>query len=170
MKIKVSLYAYVLMVSMSGAHASDGTITFSGSVNSGACSIKPESIDQTVLLGSIASHQLQSGGRSEERSVLIEFEGCDLTNLTNNTVTTTFNASPSATVPGAIGTVGSAGNIGIMMTHGGKVIELGKPTTPQPLSVGKNTLQFGAYVQGASNNTISPGDFSAVTSFTLAYQ
>ncbi len=156
--------------SISIAHAADGTVTFLGSVHSGACSIKPDSVDQTVHLGAIAKHQLQTGGKSEARRVLIELEGCDLTGLTDNTVTTTFTGAPSSVVPGALGTVGSAGGIGIMMTHGSTPIELGIATTPQAIAAGNNTLEFGAYVQGAATDTIVPGDFSAVTNFTLAYQ
>ncbi|OAE14182.1 fimbria A protein [Pseudomonas simiae] len=160
----------LLMGSTSVALAADGTVTFLGSVHSGACSIKPDSVDQTVNLGAIAKHQLESGGKSEARRVLIELEGCDLTGLTDNTVTTTFTAAPSTAVPGAIGTVGGAGNVGIMMTHGGRAIVLGTPTTPQAISTGNNTLEFGAYVQGAATAPIVPGSFSAVTNFTLAYQ
>ncbi|QLG92189.1 type 1 fimbrial protein [Pseudomonas yamanorum] len=170
-KMKTALLAVGLLVgSMSVAQAADGTVTFLGSVHSGACSIKPDSVDQTVRLGAIAKHQLQSGGKSEARRVLIELEGCDLAGLTDNTVTTTFTGAPSSVVPGAIGTVGGAGGVGIMMTHGGDLVELGVPTTPQIIAVGDNTLEFGAYVQGAATDPIIPGDFSAVTNFTLAYQ
>ncbi|PKH26023.1 fimbrial protein [Pseudomonas fluorescens] len=166
----VLLSVGLLAGSMSMAHAADGTVTFIGSVHSGACSIKPDSVDQTVRLGAIAKHQLQAGGKSEARTVKIELEGCDLTGLTDNTVTTTFTGAPSSVVPGAIGTVGGAGNLGIMMTHGGDLVKLGVPTAPQVISVGDNTLEFGAYVQGAATGDIIPGDFSAVTNFTLAYQ
>jgi len=38
------------------------------------------------------------------------------------------------------------------------------------IAAGDNTLEFGAYVQGAATGDIVPGDFSAVTNFTLAYQ
>lgn len=164
------LSAGVLAGSLSVAQASQGTVTFLGSVHSGACSIKPESVDQTVNLGAIAKHQLQTGGKSEARPALIELQGCDLADLTDNTVTTTFTGAPSAVVPGAIGTVGGAGGIGIMMTHGGSAVKLGVPTAPQPISAGDNTLQFGAYVQGVATGDIVPGDFSAVANFTLAYQ
>ncbi|WP_159956845.1 fimbrial protein [Pseudomonas pisciculturae] len=166
----VLLSVGLLVGSASVVHAADGTVTFIGSVHSGACSIKPESVDQSVHLGAIAKHQLQSGGKSEARPVRIELEGCDLTGLTDNTVTTTFTGAPSTVVPGAIGTVGGAGGVGIMMTHGGKLVELGVPTTPQAIVAGDNTLEFGAYVQGAATGTIVPGNFSAVTNFTLAYQ
>ncbi|MBF6026501.1 type 1 fimbrial protein [Pseudomonas sp. P115] len=170
-KMKTVLLSVGLLVgSASVVHAADGTVTFIGSVHSGACSIKPESVDQSVHLGAIAKHQLQSGGKSEARPVRIELEGCDLTGLTDNTVTTTFTGAPSTVVPGAIGTVGGAGGVGIMMTHGGKLVELGVPTTPQAIVAGDNTLEFGAYVQGAATGTIVPGNFSAVTNFTLAYQ
>nr|WP_206433616.1 fimbrial protein [Pseudomonas synxantha] len=170
-KMKAALLSVGLLAgSISVAQASQGTVTFLGSVHSGACSIKPDSVDQTVHLGAIAKHQLQAGGKSEARRVLIELEGCDLAGLTDNTVTTTFTAAPSTVVPGAIGTVGGAGNMGIMMTHGGDLVKLGVPTAPQIISAGDNTLEFGAYVQGAATGDIVPGDFSAVTNFTLAYQ
>jgi len=170
-KMKTALLSVGLLLgSASMVHAADGTVTFIGSVHSGACSIKPDSVDQTVHLGAIAKHQLQSGGKSEARRVLIELEGCDLTGLTDNTVTTTFTGAPSGAVPGAIGTVGGAGGIGIMMTHGNKLVELGVPTAPQAIVVGDNTLEFGAYVQGTAADPIVPGSFSAVTNFTLAYQ
>lgn len=160
----------LLVGSVSVALAADGTVTFLGSVHSGACSIKPDSVDQTIPLGAIAKHQLQAGGKSEPRRLLIQLEGCDLAGLTDNTVTTTFTGAPSGVVPGALGTVGSAGNVGIMMTHGSQPVRLGVPTTPQIIATGDNTLEFGAYVQGAATGDVLPGDFSAVTNFTLAYQ
>ncbi|AGE24555.1 MULTISPECIES: fimbrial protein [Pseudomonas] len=169
-KMKTALLAIAVLAGSASVQAADGTVTFTGSVHSGACSIKPESVDQTVPLGAIAKHQLQSGGQSNPRPVLIKLEGCDLSGLTDNTVTTTFTAAPSTVVPGAIGTVGSAGGVGIMMSHGGSLVELGKPTAPQIISTGDNTLEFGAYVKGAATDPIIPGDFSAVTNFTLAYQ
>lgn len=105
-KIKTALLSLgLLMGAASVAQAADGTITFTGSVHSGACSIKPESVDQTIPLGAIAKHQLQAGGTSNPRRVLIELEGCDLSGLTDNTVTTTFTGAPSSVVPGAIDTV-----------------------------------------------------------------
>jgi type 1 fimbria pilin len=60
--------------------------------------------------------------------------------------------------------------VGIMMTHGGRPVVLGTATTPQVIVAGNNTLEFGAYVQGAATAPIVPGEFSAVTNFTLAYQ
>ncbi|MPQ86930.1 type 1 fimbrial protein [Pseudomonas sp. MAFF 730085] len=170
-KINVALLSLGLLVgSISVAKAADGTVTFVGSVHSGACSIKPDSVDQTVNLGAIAKHQLDRGGKSEARRVLIELEGCSLADLTDNTVTTTFTGAPSGAVPGAIGIVGGAGNVGIMMTHGGRPVVLGVATAPQVIAAGENTLEFGAYVQGALAGAIVPGGFSAVTNFTLAYQ
>ena len=87
-KVKTTLLTLGLLAgSISVAHAADGTVTFLGSVHSGACSIKPGSVDQTVRLGAIAKHQLESGGKSTARSFYIELEGCDLSSLTDKTVT-----------------------------------------------------------------------------------
>lgn len=57
-----------------------------------------------------------------------------------------------------------------MMTHGSKPVELGVPTNPQAIVTGDNTLEFGAFVKGGATGDIIPGDFTAVTNFTLAYQ
>ena len=58
-KMKAALLSIGLLAgSISVAQAADGTVTFLGSVHSGACSIKPDSVDQTVRLGAIAKHQL----------------------------------------------------------------------------------------------------------------
>ncbi|MGL4958399.1 MAG: fimbrial protein, partial [Plesiomonas sp.] len=64
---------------------------------------------------------------------------------------------------------GTARGAGIALTSGdGELISLGEATEPQQLQDGSNTLLFSAYLQGI-DSTIVPGDFSAVTDFTLAY-
>ena len=66
---------------------------------------------------------------------------------------------------------GTAGGAGIMMVDGsGKAITLGAATTAQQFQNNNNTLSFGAYLKGKATGTITPGDFSAVTNFSLAYQ
>lgn len=53
----------------------------------------------------------------------------------------------------------------------GADIVLGTPTVFQPIGDGNNTLLFGAFLKGATAaDTVVPGEFTAITNFSLAYQ
>ncbi|WP_070411390.1 fimbrial protein [Pseudomonas lundensis] len=172
--LKSALASMVLLAgSASIAHAAgagSGTVTFEGAIIEAACSIKSESVDQTVSLGQVARSQLADGGYADPEPFYIKLVGCDTSTL--KTVTTTFTGAESAAVPGALGIVGTASGAGIMMRDGtGTQIVLGTATKPQALQVGDNQLSFGAYLQGSTaTDAVKPGKFTAVTNFSLAYQ
>ena len=173
--MKSALASLVLMAgSASVVHAAGagaGTVTFKGSIIEAACSIDPASVDQTVGLGQVAKSQLADGGTADPEDFYIKLTGCDVTSLTDKTVTTTFTGASSAHVPGALGIVGTAKGAGIMMVDGsGTAVVLGTATQPQFLQDGSNSLAFGAYLKGQATGDITPGDFTAVTNFSLAYQ
>lgn len=172
--MKTALASMVLLaISASGVQAAGGSgqITFQGEIMDSACAIKPGSSDQTITLAQVAKSQLSTGGVSPTETFQIELVGCDQGTLTNKTVTATFTGPGSADVTGALGIVGTAGGAGIMMVDGsGKAITLGAATTAQQFQNNNNTLSFGAYLKGKATGTITPGDFSAVTNFSLAYQ
>ncbi|MEC4167157.1 hypothetical protein VSQ82_07845 [Pseudomonas sp. MS-1(2024)] len=89
----------------------------------------------------------------------------------DKTVTATFTGAASTDVTGALGIAGTAQGAGIMMVDGaGTPIVLGTPTRPQLLQPGENTLTYGAYLKGKATGDITPGVFTAVTNFSLAYQ
>lgn len=155
---------------VNAAGAGGGTVLFHGAIIEAACSIDPESVDQTIPLGQVAKSQLEGGGTSQPENFYIKLVGCDITEL--KTVTSTFTGAESADVEGALGIVGDASGAGIMMIDGsGTLIGLGKPTVPQALQTGNNTLAFAAYLKGSSEeDKVVPGVFSAITNFSLAYQ
>ncbi len=172
---KTALASMILLAGSSSAvyaaGAGGGTVTFEGAIIEAACSIDPDSVDQTVKLGQVAKSQLEAGGNASPEAFYIKLKGCDLASLTDKTVTTTFTGAASAAVPGALGIVGDAQGAGIMMVDGsGTVITLGTATIPQLLQDGNNTLTYSAYLKGAASGTITPGEFTAVTNFSLAYQ
>ncbi|HCS09089.1 MAG TPA: fimbria A protein, partial [Pseudomonas sp.] len=107
--LKSTLASMVLLAgSASIAHAAgagSGTVTFEGAIIEAACSIKPESVDQTVSLGQVARSQLADGGYADPEPFYIKLVGCDTSTL--KTVTTTFTGAESAAVPGALGIVGT---------------------------------------------------------------
>ncbi|NTX79564.1 type 1 fimbrial protein [Serratia proteamaculans] len=163
------------------ANQGSGTVTFTGSIINAPCSIAPDSVDQTVNLGSVANKALANGGKSSPQNFNIKLQDCDITGLVDKTVTTTFTGTPSKINANNLGLTGTASGAAIVLTQGGTDIKLGEATTATKVGEGNNTLAFAAYLQGetvtAATKTdsavyapIVPGDFKSVANFTLAYQ
>lgn len=170
MKINKVLLAVAMGMSLvSVAHAQDqghGKVKFHGSIIDAPCSIDNASQEQTVELGEISNVALGGGGKSQAKNFEILLKDCSLS--TAKTVTTTFTGQ--AGKDGKLGISGDASGAGIVLTDAaGKKIELAKPTKAQTLQNGDNTLNFAAYVQG-DGASVTPGEFTSVADFTLAYQ
>lgn len=149
-----------------------GKVTFTGSIIDAPCSINPDSIDQTVSLGEVSNVALKSKGNtgtSVPRNFEIKLEGCDVTTL--KSVKTTFTGAEGAN-DGSLGITGTAKGASIILINGdGEQIKLGEPSAARTLQNGSNTLMFSAYLQGdGASATVTPGDFTSVADFTLAYQ
>lgn len=161
------------------ANAADqghGKVTFTGSVVDSPCSIHPDSLDQTVALGQISNASLKDGKSSTARNFSIKLENCTFgTPASKNKVSVTFTGTESTAVAGLLATTGTAKGVAVAITDdSGKAVKLGEPTKGRKLSEGNPTLNFAAYVQGASGTKDAPaaiteGDFQAVADFTLAY-
>lgn len=173
---KLALAAAMGAVLISGmACAKDqghGKITFTGSIIDAPCSISADSIDQTVDLGQVSDVALKANsntGTSVPRNFEIKLENCDITTL--KTVTTTFAGVDGAT-DGSLAITGTAQGASIVLSNrSGDDIKLGEATEPHTLLEGDNTLLFSAYLKGdGADATVTPGDFTAVADFTLAYQ
>ncbi|WP_273968325.1 fimbrial protein [Enterobacter cancerogenus] len=174
---KTILAASIVMAMLSfSSHAAEqghGTVTFTGAIIDAPCSINPDSIDQTINLGQIASAALKDGGTSTPRQFQIKLENCST--ATAKTVKTTFTGAAGA--DGRLGIDGTAKGASIAITDGkGKLIKLGEATDAQTIQDGNNNIEFAAYLQGdgkdgdGKDTTIVPGDFHSITNFTLAYQ
>ena len=170
---KIMLAAVMTLGTISMANAANqgnGSVTFTGSITDAPCSIEPGSLDQTVKLGDIASVQLKKGGKSTPQDILIKLVGCDVSTAKN--VTTTFTGAESETTPGLLAMKGSARGASIAINDvDGKLLPLGEKSKPQEVEDGQVTLRFSAYLQGDSaSESVTPGEFSSVADFTLAYQ
>ncbi|MBS0861597.1 fimbrial protein [Providencia rettgeri] len=169
-----TLITGVMSASALAADAGNGKVTFMGAIIDAPCSISPDSVDQTVELGQVSNMALADGGKSTPRTFEIALENCDVTNLTNG-VSLTFTGA-AATFDSnnkTLGIVGTGAGAGVQITSGsGEVVTLGTPTAFQQLQNGSNTLLLSAYLMGNGGGvaTITPGDFSAVADFTLAYE
>lgn len=147
---------------------STGKLTFSGKIVDAPCAIVPESVDQTVKMGSIANGMLKAGGKSTPQRFMLKLTDCDVTTL--KTVETTFTGDSSESAEGLLNVVGSAKGISVGIgDSAGNLIALGKPISNK-LITGSNELNFTTFVQGDQKETIIPGEFNAIAGFTLAYQ
>ncbi|HHL2499701.1 TPA: fimbrial protein [Yersinia enterocolitica] len=175
---KVMLSAMLVLGASSMAQAAEpgpdpvlgatGKVTFTGKIVDAPCSIAPESVDQTVKMGSIANGALKAGGKSTPQPFMLKLTDCDI--ATKKSVETTFTGGASESKDGLLGVIGSAKGISVGIGDtAGNLIPLGKPV-PSNLMVGSNELNFTTFVQGDKTEAIIPGDFQAVAGFTLSYQ
>lgn len=169
-----SAMGFMLATSMVNAATDQGhgKVTFTGSIIDAPCSINPDSIDQTVNLGQVSNVALKASsnsGTSVPRNFEIKLENCDVATL--KTVKTTFTGADGV-IDGSLGITGTAKGASIILTNGdGDQIKLGEASAARTLQNGNNTLLFSAYLQGdGAEAVITPGDFTAVADFTLAYQ
>ncbi|TBL69130.1 fimbrial protein [Hafnia alvei] len=153
--------------------AGHGTVTFTGSIIDAPCSIAPDSSNQIIPLGQISNVSLKANGNlgtSVPVPFSIKLQQCDSSTLKN--VTTTFTGSASAADQDLLGITGTAKGASIAITDGASsLIKLGAPSNAQVLADGDNELRFTAYLQGdGASAVITPGSFSAVANWMLAYQ
>ncbi|EIU7559098.1 MULTISPECIES: fimbrial protein [Providencia] len=169
--ILTALVCSAMSASVLAADMGHGKVTFKGSIITAPCSISPDSIDQTVELGSVADSTLASSGKSTARTFDVSLENCNAANLTKG-VQLTFSGAAAAfdTTNKTLGIVGTASGAGVQITNGaGEIIILGKATPFQLIQDGNNTLRFGAYLIGDGDKA-KVGNFSSVADFTLNYE
>lgn len=149
-----------------------GKVTFTGNVTNSACSISPESSDQTVDMGQISIKDLTDGDKTTKpRNFDISLENCVLDADAANTVSVTFSGAAASFEPGILGISGTASDIGVAIAEQNSssgFLPLGTASQEQTLNDGNNTLHFSAFLMGGDNPT--EGDFSSVANFILAYQ
>ena len=151
--------------------AGKGQIKFTGSIIEAPCSITPGTSNQNIELGQISSTALQDGGKSTPVTFQIDLEKCDTTSLPG--VTATFTGPASASNTDLLGITGSAKGASIVLTDGaGTPIKFGTATSPQLIMDGSNTLVFSAYLQGDTTEgaVITPGEFTSIANYALAYE
>lgn len=173
--ISAAMSASVFAAPSATPNQGHGKVTFTGEIIDAPCSIKPESIDQTVPLGQISNTILSLGGTSQPKQFTIELEDCNLDGIAGK-VEITFSGANAEFEPkllGVTGLVENQGNVGIQITDAqGQPIDMGISTTAaHQLQNGENTLQYSAYLVGANVavDKIPLGKFEGVTNFTLAY-
>jgi type 1 fimbria pilin len=180
---KIALVAAMGLTGISSAYAAGiggssttdqghGTVTFTGSIIDAPCSITPDTIDQTVDLGEVSDAALANQGSSTPVPFQIKLENCDISDASQDAVSVTFQGMQDAVDPSMLGLSGTAAGAGIVITtSAGSQLDLGTASAAQQLQTGPNTLGFTAYLRGeAAATPVTPGDFSSVANFSLAYE
>ncbi len=161
-----------IMAGSAVAAEQGGKVTFTGSVTNSACSISPESSDQTIDMGQVSIKDLTDGDKTTQpRNFDIALENCVLDEDAQNMVSVTFSGAAASFEPGILGVSGTASDIGVAIAEqnsGASFLPLGTASQAQTLNNGNNTLHFSAYLMGGDKPT--EGDFSSVANFVLAYQ
>ncbi|ATM01211.1 fimbrial protein [Aeromonas sp. CA23] len=136
------------------------------------CSIAPESVDQTIQMGEIATSLLEKKGSSPLRPFEIHLENCDISTAMSATVT--FNGVPSGHrgTSFALNGGGAGGSLALVNKNSGAEIVVGQPTKVADLVNGDRHLKFGAKIvrEVEDRSDILPGEFDVSSDFVMTYQ
>ena len=172
--ILATLISGVMSASALAVDAGSGTVTFNGSIITAPCSIAQGEENQTVELGQVSNVTLTAGGESSAQPFSIKLEGCNLEK--SNEVTITFAGTEATSTDGEGNTAGTGllqitgdakGAAVKIMNSSSTQIKVNAGST-QNYVQGDNELKFQASLKGLGT-TVTPGNFQAVTNFTLAY-
>ena len=163
-----SLFAFPL-----AAHASDGTITFSGAITGSTCTVKLNggSASGTVTLPTVSTSALTSAGATAG-STQFEFDisGCTFSGATS--VTAYFEAGANVDpTSGRLNNTGGASNVQLQLYLGSNYaskIAAGQSgqSTATPLT-GTGKLKYG--VEYYATGTSGAGSVASTVTYSLVY-
>jgi len=164
--------ALLAVINVKEAQALDNNLHFSGALVSEPCNLDPQTSDISVDFGTVVEKYLYQNTRTLGVPFVVNLTDCDIS--LGNKVTMTFKGTENSALPGLLVTTGAATGIAIgMETPEGTALPFNEPTPEYALATGSNQFTLQAYVQGEpaaiTQQTITPGDFSAAATFELAY-
>ncbi|BBG60724.1 Fimbria A protein precursor [Providencia rustigianii] len=172
--ILATLISGVMSSSALAVDAGSGTVTFSGSIIEAPCSIAPGEENQEVALGQVSNVTLDNGSESSAQPFQIKLEGCNLKG--DNQVAVTFKGTEAGTNTGYLQITGDATGAAVKIMNGSGAQIKVNSSAKQNYVEGNNTLKFQASLIGlqlvdkdSKPLPVTPGQFQAVTNFTLAY-
>lgn len=151
-----------------GTPGGTGSVNFKGEITDAPCTIKPDSTNQDVEMGSITVKTLEAG-RSSNVPFELHLESCDVS--TPKTAAILFDGVRAETGNDALLALnGSAKGAGLgIVDKMGKDLTLGSEADLGDLIQGDNTLNFTAYLEKTAAASVTPGSFTSVANFTMMY-
>lgn len=139
------------------------------------CVIAPSEKDIVLDFGTVIDKELYRYTRTQGQSFSIHLTECNLS--LGKTVNVTFLGTESVALPGLLAIDGGSQASGIAIgleTEQAKPVPINKASDKYLLQDGDNRIALKAYVQGEpeaiKNQRIERGPFSAVATFSLAYE
>lgn len=170
-KIALAMGCGLVLISGLANAANGGKVNFTGEIIEAACSITAPTVEQTVDLGKVATAALKNGGTSTPVPFQIDLELCDVSGLTNKTVTATWAGTANTLDTTLWGITGNASGAGIALRDAAnKEIKPGDTSSATTLVDGSNTIAMSAFLRGDGSADIVPGTFTATANFALNYQ
>lgn len=169
------MWALMWITLMMGAQAQAAdNLNFKGNLVAEPCTLRPGDEAITLDMQDVSTQELYASFRTPGRLFQIHLEGCD-TSIADS-VTTTFNGTENAELPGLLALDGGSVAKGIALgleTLADVLLPLNVKSDQQILSDGNNVIGFKAYVKGEpraiADKSIVAGVFSAASTFTLDY-
>lgn len=165
-----------LLHAAGGQGQGSGQVQFHGYIINSPCSIVSDDPIK-VEFGQISNKVLNSNGVTGESHIQpfnIELADCDVSDLDDGTVTTTFTYTAAKDSGVGLNYVGldslTDSGAGIVMVAGNEQVLNGTPLKPKKIQNGPNSLEFTSYVKGLGGNPVKTGEFFANANFTLSYQ
>lgn len=149
-------------------------LRFRGVLVAEACSFRPG--DESIVLDQleVSSQYLYLNTRTISKPFQIHLEGCDT--RISRFVTTTFSGNESSGLPGLLALGGGSAAAGVAIgieTPADNLLPLNVASDRQSLSNGANIIVFKAFIkaepQAIANRSITAGNFTAISVFTLNY-
>ncbi|HAW0905892.1 TPA: type 1 fimbrial protein [Escherichia coli] len=170
--IMAGAIAMALVSFGANANQGQGQVNFKGTVIDAPCGIASESADQTIDFGQVSKAHLTNGGTSQHKNVDIKLVNCELADNKKNVTITFSGSSVGSDKLDELGTSGGTGTAIKMSTATGDLVKFDGSTAvgSYNLNAGDNIMRYSAWVQKASNGTVTEGDFAAVANFNLTYQ
>lgn len=158
-----------------GVQAVDNNVHFHGALVAQPCVLPDSDTELKLHFGSVIEKSLYQYQRTKSLPFSIHLEDCNPSLM--NTVSVTFNGSPDDELPTylALESTSTAKGVAIGLEMAdGTPLDINKAAPSLPLTAGDNTLTFNAFVQAKPNalsqETITAGDFTAISTFVLGYQ
>lgn len=155
------------------ADIGSGTIQFNGTVNTGACTIAPSSVNKEVQLGSVPAASLQTAGdQGPNVDFTLELTDCILdptgeseSDYSKVTVKFTGQMDKAGTLWANTGT---ATNVGVLFQDANGTNLKINDTVGQSLNAGTNVINLSARMQALGAATA--GSVKSTVTYVLDYQ
>ncbi|EOW6742855.1 fimbrial protein [Cronobacter dublinensis] len=166
----------LLALALSGSvSAAEDNVHFSGALVSEPCMLPDTDTDIHLDFGTVIEKYLYQYQRTKSQPFSIHLTECDPAILSTVSVTFQGTADTELTDMLALDASSSAKGVAIgLELADGTPLAINKASPYTTLTSGSNTLGFSAFVQAQprviTSKSLTAGDFTAISTFILAYQ